>query len=81
MGMAVPTQDHCGEGGCLLPLVHSFSPPSSLHMGRSVGSPLGQTQTQSISDRRQQTCVTATLSCSYLSVYPVRGFHLWFSYT
>ena len=37
-----PTQDHSGEGGCVLPLVHSFSPASSLHMGRSVGSPLGK---------------------------------------
>lgn len=42
MGIDPPTQDHCGEGGCVLPLVHSFSPLSSLHMGRSVGSPLGQ---------------------------------------
>lgn len=65
----------------MLPLVHSFSPLSSLHMGRSVGRPLGRTQTQTIRDTEDTKTATATLKCPYLSVYPVRGFHLWFSYT
>lgn len=34
------TQDHCGEGGLVLALVHSCKPDASLHMYLSVGRPL-----------------------------------------
>lgn len=34
------TQDHCGEGGLVLALVHSCRPDASLHMYLSVGRPL-----------------------------------------
>lgn len=48
-----PTQVHCGEGGLVPALVHSFSPEASLHMCRSMGRPLEQ--------RQQSTHVTDQL--------------------